>query len=134
MATKFEHPGHHVDIVRRGRRVGTMSVGGPILKITLDSGRVVHFEIHNYFGPMPLNQRTGCELSRCPAGFWDAILRWQEGGRLVDGDVCLVPAWCEKCDGRGTVRDERSKLMRLCKECSGTRIRDAKRKGSSYGT
>ena len=87
--TKFVPPSQHVDIIEHGRRVGTISVGGTILRI-MCGRREVAFEMHNYFGPIPVHKRTHDVLTREPAGFWDAVDAWVSGGMLVDGDRCVV--------------------------------------------
>ena len=70
-----------------------LSIGGRDLKI--DTGkRVVTFEMHPQAGPTPLN-RHGDPLTRIPAGFYDAIDRWEAGGGVTIGDVCVVPETCE---------------------------------------
>ena len=85
----FAAPSQHVDIAKKGRRIGTISVGGPILRI-MCGRREVAFEMHNYFGPTPVNKRTHEALTREPAGFWDAVEAWVRGGKVVDGDRCVV--------------------------------------------
>ena len=88
-AKPFIPPSQHVDIIQRGRRVGTMSVGGPILFIRCGR-REVAFEMHNYHGPIPVDKRNGVELKRIPSGFWKAFEAWVRGGKLVDGDRCVI--------------------------------------------
>ena len=55
----------------------------------------VLFEMHRYFGPIPLNRKTEQPLERVPRGLDDAVERWKLGGKLVDGDVCVVSEWSE---------------------------------------
>ncbi len=106
---RFTQPSHHADIVTPlGERVGTMSLAGPILEIELDFAknplqshsthpqplpsspagrnnrpRTAFFEMHGYFGPIPVSKRTGDPLSRIPAGFWEAFGAWCNSGQLV---------------------------------------------------
>jgi hypothetical protein len=127
MPKKFSHPGHHVDMLDvQGRRVGTMTIGGPFLRLVTSSGREVLFEMHAWFGPHPVSKKTRDPLDRIPAGFWNAIERWELGGSLVDGDRCVVPQWCGNCDGIGreTLCIDRLNRVDLgpCKACNGTRI------------
>lgn len=94
----FIQPSHHADILTPlGERVGTMSLAGPILEIELDQNyplppspagrnnrpRTAFFEMHGYFGPIPVSKRTGDPLSRIPGGFWEAFGLWCNSGRLV---------------------------------------------------
>jgi hypothetical protein len=53
-------------------------------------GKTVLFELHHYCGPIPCSKRTLEPLSRIPAGFWEAYKRWDQGGRLVDGETCVL--------------------------------------------
>ena len=96
---RFIQPSHHADIVTPlGERVGTMSLAGPILEIELDFAkntlpsspagrnnrpRTAFFEMHGYFGPIPVSKRTGDPLSRIPGGFWEAFGAWCNSGQLV---------------------------------------------------
>ncbi len=101
---RFIQPSHHADIVTPlGERVGTMSLAGPILEIELDFAknpppssplpsspagrnnrpRTAFFEMHGYFGPIPVSKRTGDPLSRIPGGFWEAFGAWWNSGQLV---------------------------------------------------
>ena len=98
-AERFVQPSHHADIVTPlGERVGTMSLAGPILEIELDftknplpsfpagrnnRPRTAFFEMHGYFGPIPVSKRTGDQLSRIPGGFWEAFGAWCNSGQLV---------------------------------------------------
>jgi hypothetical protein len=70
-------------------RGGVVCLSGPYLTIDVD-GREVLFEMHSYFGPMPLNKRTEEPLERIPRGFWEAFDRWVSGGKLVDGNQCIA--------------------------------------------
>ena len=63
---------------------------GPFLLMPVEKDRSVLFEMHHYFGPIPLSKRTEEELRRIPKGFWPAYEKWDSGGRLVDGDLCVT--------------------------------------------
>lgn len=101
---RFTQPSHHADIVTPlGERVGTMSLAGPIMEIELDFAefpihsptlpssptgrhnrpRTALFEMHGYFGPIPVSKRTGDPLSRIPVWFWEAFGAWCNSGQLV---------------------------------------------------
>ena len=103
-AERFIQSSHHADIVTPlGERVGTMSLAGPILEIELDyqtrplpsspppsspagrnnRPRTAFFEMHGYFGPIPVSKRTGDPLSRIPGWFWEAFGAWCNSGKLV---------------------------------------------------
>ena len=116
-AERFVQPSHHADIVTPlGERVGTMSLAGPILEIELDFAefplhslklpsspaghnnrpRTAFFEMHGYFGPIPVSKRTGDPLSRIPGGFWEAFGAWCSSGRLVVKPAVDEKEWWRK--------------------------------------
>lgn len=64
--------------------------GGPTLEIDV-GGRIMAFEMHRYFGPIPLNKKTQDPLERIPSAFWKAYEQWKAGGKLVDGARCVIP-------------------------------------------
>ena len=72
-----------------GRVIGIVTLAGEVLRMPC-AKKTQHFELHRYFGPMPCN-RNGDEALRVAADFWDRYELWNSGGRLVDGDLCVVP-------------------------------------------
>lgn len=123
--TEFEPPSQSVFLRDEKSQVTAhLSLGGPILRMQCDK-RIQHFEMHNYFGPMPCKQ-NGDESERVARGFWDHFERWQLGGKLVDDDLCIVPEWCSACEGSGEEAEQLSprRFMSLgpCKACGGKRI------------
>lgn len=121
----FRQESHCVPIVQDGRRVGSITLGGAMLWIDVRGKRVL-FEMHNYHGPIPCNQLTHEMLYRTPTGFWDAVERWQLSGKLVDGDVCILPEWCRACRGEGIEKTHVGSRHYMndgdCKKCKGKRI------------
>lgn len=103
---------------------GHISFGGPELVIGVN-GKVMHFEMHRYFGPQPCT-KDGNELTRIPKAFWDAWERWDKGGRLVNGNVCVVPQWCSTCKGAGWTGKRISKRTVVdvvdCPSCNGRKV------------
>lgn len=74
--------------VQMGDSVGFVSVGGPERTI-LVGGQTWHFEMHHYFGPMPIKKRTGAGRDGTKA-FWEAVTYWaQQGERLDEAGVCV---------------------------------------------
>ncbi len=74
--------------VRFGDSVGIVSVGGPTRKIYAGS-RMWHFEMHPYFGPMPIHKRTGNGIDGTKA-FWEAVTYWAQQGECIDdAGICL---------------------------------------------
>lgn len=73
-----------------GRIVGHVSFGGDMLLMPVGK-RTVLFEMDRYFGPVPLCKRTEDPAMRVPKGFYDAYELWEAGGRMVDGDLCVLP-------------------------------------------
>lgn len=71
-----------------GQVVGHVSLGGAILKMPCRR-KVQHFELHSYFGPIPCN-RNGDHSLRVASDFWQMWDAWVAGGRLVDGDECVI--------------------------------------------
>ena len=59
-----------------------LCVGGPTLKIVAGS-RLWHFEMHNHYGPMPVDKRTGNGIEGTKA-FWEAVTLWARQGERVD--------------------------------------------------
>lgn len=53
-------------------------IGGPVHEIEVD-GRTYRFEMHSYFGPIPLNARDE-EMRSVPRKLWTAIQRWMDCG------------------------------------------------------
>ena len=101
-----------------------ISIGGEDLKI--DTGkRIVTFEMHRWAGPTPLN-RHGDPLTRIPSGFYDAIDRWESGGKLVVDGVCVVPEWCQYCKGTGdaikALAPGHFEVTGRCKACDGIKV------------
>ena len=119
----FVQPRSCFPLEHAGKVVGTITLGGPDLLMPVGS-RTVLFEMHGYCGPMPISKKTGEELKRIPAGFWDAYDRWVAGGKLVADGVCYVREWCPKCRGCGEERRHiggRSyEFIGDCKDCSGS--------------
>jgi hypothetical protein len=68
--------------------VGFISYCGAFLWMPVGKRRQ-RFELHSYHGPMPC-RKDGCTTLRCLRGFYDQYEKWEKGGRLVDGDVCVV--------------------------------------------
>jgi len=105
-------------------KLGHLSIGGPVLKI-IHNGKTVHFEMHDYFGPQPVNKNYS-ELRRVPRWFWDSWERWDLGGRLIEDDVCVVPDWCQACGGSGmTGRRISARTMVdvvACAKCHGHKV------------
>ncbi len=66
-----------------------VDIGGDFLLLPLANGKEVLFEMHKWFGPIPVSKLTGEELRRIPGGFWDAFERWWNCGKLVVGDRCV---------------------------------------------
>lgn len=104
-----------------------MSIGGPTLYL-IANFKKVPFEMHRVFGPIPL-KGNGDPRQNIPRGFWDAYERWDLGGKLVDGQTCVVPAWCRMCGGAGYIEGEKRRVQRrLCSEaltcpvCGGKKI------------
>jgi len=103
-------------------------VGGPTLFISLN-GKAQPFELHPYCGPCPLSRRdndTPIAVGREPKGFFDAIERWELGGKQTVGDFCVVPEWCRECSGSGRKVEHVGGRTYLdqgpCEKCNGTRL------------
>lgn len=85
----FEQPSQTAWIVDEQKRViGHVSLAGPILKMPVGN-KVIPFEMHRYFGPMPL-RKDGEARVRTPQRFWDACEAWIRCGKTMIGDVCCV--------------------------------------------
>ena len=89
-----------------GKVVGTITLGGEILKMPCRK-KIQHFEMHKWFGPVPCNQ-DGEEAERKAADFWDRYEQWDAGGRLVDGDLCVIRLTTKITGRRLTARTFRS--------------------------
>lgn len=98
---RFQHQSGVRQVYRDGKPVGTISVGGPILRMPAGCGKFTHFEMHRVFGPIPVNRITEEALIRIPKQFWPAFDLWSRGGMLVDGDLCILPKVCSNCKGTG---------------------------------
>lgn len=111
-------------LVKDGKVIGHISFGGDLLLIPV-GGKEVLFEMHRYFGPHPVSKKTWSPLGRIPNGFWDAYERWSIGGKLVEGDCCIVSEWCHKCKGNGREIRMIGKRTGIddgpCKLCHGNR-------------
>lgn len=106
--------------------VGHVSLGGDLLEMPVN-GKFVLFEMHRYFGPQPVIRKTLYCLQRIPAGFWDAYERWDAGGKMMNENVCVVPAWCSLCRGSGNEEDPSAKGMAItCRACNGTKVRSVR--------
>lgn len=105
-----------------------MALGGPTLFIQV-GGRQRPFELHPYFGPSLLHAATLEPLANIPKEFWDAIDRWQLGGKKLNGDVAIATAWCPTCKGSGDeirhVGGRHWEIVGKCKACNGNRVEAA---------
>ena len=112
-------------LVQGGQVVGHISFGGDLLLMPIES-KTVLFELHRYFGPHPVSKRTFDPLERIPKGFWDAYERWDLGGKLVEGETCVVREWCPACKGSGDETTHRGgkhhEITGRCKSCDGVRL------------
>lgn len=119
-AMAFEPPSQSAWMYNeQGQRVGHISLGGAILEMPLPNGKTQLFEMHNYFGPIPVSRVTHDPLQRNPSkAFWLAFARWTVGGELVDGNRCVLRddvQACLLCKGDGFMgRDQHP-----CPECGG---------------
>lgn len=124
-ATAFVAPSQSMYLRDSDGRTMHVSLGGPILLMPIGvSGRTVAFEMHRYFGQSPVNKKTGAELKNTPSGFWDAFELWDAGGKLVRGNVCVVPVQCDECDGFGFMVDRssgRNVVGHKCDKCNGNK-------------
>lgn len=120
---KFEPGPSGCMLVEVGKVVGHISLGGRELLMPIGK-RTVLFEMHRYHGPMPVNKKTGCGLERIPEAFWDAYERWDLGGQLVDGDLCVLREWCPECKGSGMEIDlSIREVIGKCKMCNGSKLK-----------
>lgn len=112
-------------LVQDGKVVGHISFGGDLLLMPLGT-KTVLFELHRFFGPHPVNKKTYDPLERIPCGFWDAFDRWDAGGRLVDGETCVIKDWCKTCQGSGDesrhLGGRQYEIVGECKTCNGSRL------------
>ena len=87
--TVFEPPAQDAYIVDADRKVvGHISLCGAFLKMPTATG-VQLFEMHSYFGPVPL-RKDGTEAIRVRKSFYENYEKWIAGGKLVDGDLCII--------------------------------------------
>lgn len=98
-------------------------LGGPTYWINV-RGKPLPFEDHPYCGPTPVAKNDLAQPREViPAGFWEAIELWEKGGRVMDGDKCVVPLACKSCDGSGdNVRHlggRHYEIVGRCEECAG---------------
>lgn len=110
---------------------GIMTVGGPTYEIQA-AGRIFGFELPHGCGLVRVDRKTGDELPKePPKAFWDAIERWEAGGRQMDGQKCIAPRWCGRCRGLGVVDDpavdpalqrKRSRFVVTCPACEGKKV------------
>lgn len=104
-----------------------MLLGGPVYKMPVN-GKIRLYEMHPYCGPSPLNHRTGdpFDVDKAPAGFWKAWDLFDAGGRKMDGDLCLLPKWCETCRRTGNETKHHGgrhyEIIGPCKACNGARV------------
>lgn len=114
-------------LVKDGKRVGHISLGGAMLLMPV-GGKTVLFEMHDVFGPIPCSKVTQEPLATVPSGFWNAYERWDIGGKLVDGNLCVVPSWCATCGGTGDhlrhLGGKHWEDLGPCRACNGKRISD----------
>lgn len=112
-------------LVQEGKVVGHISFGGDLLLMPIGA-KTVLFELHRYFGPHPVSKNTFDPLERIPKGFWDAWERWGVGGKLVDGETCVLKPWCETCEGSGDEKRHAGgrnyEITGKCKSCNGARL------------
>jgi hypothetical protein len=65
-----------------------LSLTGDILIMPCPKGDQM-FELHGYFGPIPL-KKDGTEALRAKGQFYKQYERWRSSGQLVDGNRCVV--------------------------------------------
>lgn len=124
--TKAFEVRHNAGYTVKGKKiVGYIDYGGDELLMPV-LGKLMLFEMHHYFGPIPLSKKTGSSLTNIPRGFWDAWERWDLGGKLVNENVCVVPNWCAACRGRGEELEHLGgrnwRVVGQCKKCEGKRL------------
>jgi hypothetical protein len=86
----FVMPSHTVHLRDDKLRViGYVTLAGEVLRMPC-AKKTQFFEMHKYHGPWPCN-KNGDTAVRVAADFWDRYEQWNSGGRLVDGDLCVVP-------------------------------------------
>lgn len=115
-------------LVEDKKIIGHVSLCGDELLMPLN-GKDVLFELHHYFGPHPISKKTSAPLERIPGGFWDAFKRWELGGKLMEGKLCVVPEWCPKCKGSGLRVQMIGKRTGIdegaCEACHGKKIKQS---------
>ena len=125
--TPFVNTPHCARVVKDNRVVAHLSLGGRTIVMPIGKSKTVLFEMHNYFGPIPLNKRTDEPMDRIPKAFWDAFERWDLGGKMMDGDTCVTPSWCEECGGHGDktrhLGGRHYEIIGKCDKCKGARIK-----------
>lgn len=123
--TSFVQPKSCFPLTIGKKRVGTITVGGPELLMPVGL-RTVLFEMHQYFGPVPMSKTTGSALANIPRGFWDAFERWEAGGKLVVESLCVCREWCSRCEGLGDetrqIIGRHYEVLGPCKRCNGDRL------------
>lgn len=102
-------------------KVACLLLGGPDYEMVA-GGRTWLVELHPYSGPSALNKRTGDPLDRDPGKvYWDGIERWIAGGELVRGRQLVIPDWCSKCRGFGSMV-KGNLIVGRCPQCEGKRV------------
>ena len=75
-------------IMLNNKIVGHVTVTGDILIMPCPKGDQL-FELHSYFGPIPLKM-DGTEALRAKGQFYKLYERWRSGGQWVDGNRCVL--------------------------------------------
>lgn len=68
-------------------RIACILLGGPVLTIAVD-GVDYRFEMHPYFGPMPVTKRDRERRLGSRHRFWVAVTAWDRQGKKVSGERC----------------------------------------------
>jgi hypothetical protein len=63
-------------------------MGGPEHDISVN-GKIYHFEMHPYCGPIALNKRNGEALKHQFGPFLEAASLWAQQGRRVENGMCI---------------------------------------------
>ena len=102
-----------------------INYGGPVYYIYV-RGKLRPFEMHSYFGPIPLHLKTLDPLEREPPGFWKSIEWWEMGGKRMEGNQCLIPPWCKSCEGTGYELEHwggrNHRIIGPCQVCKGAKF------------
>jgi len=89
MPTTFEPPSQSLYILDKERNItGHISLCGAFLKMPTPTG-VQLFELDSYFGTIPM-RKDETEALRVRKGFYENYKKWVTGGKLVNGDVCVI--------------------------------------------